>query len=501
VGYDALNLRPVEFRCTRTLFDLQVSCIQITVSTLLLAVVLRMAAPSISPIKTPPKPVDVAIIGGGISGLAILLGLLANTSPAQVRPHIYEADFSFAEIGAGLSFTPNCIAAMKMLEPRLLAAYWAAALPKAVEKPGEGNVLRKPELYFVTGVKGKEGKFECFERVFEQKVEEAGGPGLHRNIFLDLLAGLVPTVGGEDMRDQGPYVSFGKKLVGIDELGDNDGVQLTFEDGSIVSADAVIGCDGINGLTRRIMLERNGEPDAVKPKFSGKFCYRGLIPLGDPGVRESIPEEIQWNMIFQLAYGAHMFAYPIRNGEFLNVVATHKTDTGTWPYDKWVVPSSKRRLEADMEFWGPPARAVFENMKDADMWALFESQPCKSFYRKGKICLMGDCAHATTPHQGAGASQCIEDALVLSKTFGLIESGSQNDIGKVFRAYDAVRRPRSQKVIETSNSMSAIASFEGEGTGDDLDSIKESLKSRFSWLWHADLEELVEEAKRVYRSA
>lgn len=470
-------------------------------STLTPAIHPIMAAPSNGHITTPSKPIDIAIIGGGISGLAFLLGCLANTGPAQVRPHIYEANSTFAEIGAGLSFVPNCIAAMKLLDSRLLAAYWEAALPKPVEKQGGGNALRKPKLYFVTGVEGKDGKFKCFERIFEQKIEEAGGPGLHRKAFLDLLARLVPAVGEDHGRNQAPYVTFGKKLAEIEELGDDDGVRLMFEDGSVVNADAVIGCDGINGLTRKIMLERNGEPDAVKPKFSGKFCYRGLIPLDDSRTRESISEEIQTNMIFQFTYGAHLFAYPVNNGELLNVIATHKTDTGTWPYGKWVVPAPRENLEADTKLWGPPARAILENMNDADIWALFESQPCKSFYRKGKICLMGDCAHATTPHQGAGASQCIEDALILSRTFAFVERGDPKEIERVFRAYDAVRRPRSQKVIETSNDMSAIASLEGEGTGDDVNSIRERLKVRFRWLWHANLQEHLNEAKRIYHSS
>lgn len=480
--------------------DLQASSIQITFSTLPRDTLFTMSTPSAGSIGMPPKPIDIAIIGGGISGLALLLGVLANTSPAQVRPHIYEANPSFAEIGAGLSFTPNCIAAMKLLDPRVLAAYWEAALPKPTGQPDGGDAPRKPELYFATGVDGRDGKFQCFERIFEQKIEEAGGPGLHRKVFLDLLAGLVPAEGEDDARRQGPYVSFRKKLVRIEELGDDEGVQLMFEDNSIARADAVIGCDGINGLTRKIMLERNGEPDAIRPKFSGKFCYRGLLPLNDSTVAESISEEIRRNMIFQFAYGAHLFAYPIRNGELLNVIATHKTDSATWPYDKWVVPASKEKLEADMKLWGPPAQAVLGNMRDADMWALFESQICKSFYRKGKICLVGDCAHATTPHQGAGASQCIEDAVVLSRLFGLIERGDQSEIENAFKAYDTVRRPRSQKVIDTSNSMSATASLEGEGTGDDIDAIRESLKTRFRWLWHADLEEHVEDAKRVYYS-
>lgn len=441
------------------------------------------------------KPLNIAIIGGGISGLALLIGLLKHTSPSQVHPHLYEANPTFAEVGAGLSFVPNCIAAMKLLDPALHAAYWGAALPKPT--PG-AKTKPKPELYFVTGCEGKDGKFKCFERIFEQRVEEAGGPGLHRKVFLDLLVGLVPK--GEDGagRGQGLYVSFEKKLVDIEELSFNQGVELHFEDGSAAHADAVVGCDGIRGLTRKILLERNGEPEAVEPVFSGKFCYRGLIPLTDEKVRESISEEIQRNMIFQFTYGAHLFAYPIRNGELLNVVATHKADDGTWSHQKWVVPAEQRKLDADAELWGPPARAVFENMKDADMWGLFESQKCKSFYRKGKVCLMGDCAHATTPHLGAGASQCLEDALILSLLFGGIAKGDEQDIERVFKAYDAVRRPRSQRVVETSNEMSEMASLEGEGFGDDIDAIKESLKTRFRWLWHADLENLIEKAKEIY---
>lgn len=450
---------------------------------------------------TPTKPVDIAIIGGGISGLALLLGFLANTSAEQVRPHIYESDNSFTEIGAGLSFTPNSLAAMKLLDPQIIAAYWNAALPKPSGTPGDASVARKPELYFVTGVDGKDGKFKCFERIFEQKLEEAGGPGLHRTVFLDLLAKLVPAAGEADTRGQGPYVSFGKRVIEIEELGADDGVRLKFDDGGEVHADTIVGCDGINGRTRRIMLERNGEPEHIKPKFSGKFCYRGLIPLSDPDVKASILEEIQRNMIFQFTYGAHLFAYPIKNGELLNVIATHKTDNAEWPHDKWVIPTQTEKLESDIALWGPPARAVLRNMKQADTWALFESQLCKSFYRKGKMCIMGDCAHATTPHQGAGASQCIEDALVLSKTFGLIGRGDQKEIEKVFKAYDAVRRPRSQKVITTSDSMSAIASLEGDGLEDDLTAIKEDLKDRFRWIWHADLNASVEEAKRIFHSS
>ena len=381
-----------------------------------------MASAPTSYTNIPPRPINLAIIGGGISGLALLIGLLKHTSPTQVRPHIHEANLSFPEIGAGLSFTPNCIQATKLLEPRLFAAYWDAVLPKpTAAAAAAGTPPRKPEMYFVTGVEGRDGKFPCFEHIFELNIEKAGGPGLHRKVFLELLTRLVPGEGEDDVRGQGPYVSFRKKLLAIEELETDAGVDLKFGDGSTVHADAVIGCDGIKGLTRKIVLERNGEPEAVEPKFSGKFCCRGLILLKDPKAKEEISEEIRRNNIFQFAYGAHLFAYPVMNGELLNVVATHKTDDGTWKHGKWVIPASRERLEADMDIWGSPGRAILANMQDPDAWALFEAQRCNIFYRNGKLCLMGDSAHATTPHQGAGVSQCIEDALVLSTLFGIIE--------------------------------------------------------------------------------
>jgi len=50
-------------------------------------------------------------------------------------------------------------------------------------------------------------------------------------------------------------------------------------------------------------------------------------------------------------------------------------------------------------------------MQKPDLWALFNHPPAKTYYRKGKICLLGDCAHASTPHQGAGAGMALASAV------------------------------------------------------------------------------------------
>ena len=89
------------------------------------------------------------------------------------------------------------------------------------------------------------------------------------------------------------------------------------------------------------------------------------------------------------------------------------------------------------------------------------------------------------------------DLMTFSTSLKWLREVDRKDIERVFREYDAVRWPRSQKVIDVSSSMSAIASFEGDHTGDDLDSIREDL-CRFSWLWYIDMKELVQQAKHMY---
>ena len=114
------------------------------------------------------------------------------------------------------------------------------------------------------------------------------------------------------------------------------------------------------------------------------------------------------------------------------------------------------------------------------------------FY-KGRLCLLGDAAHATTPHQGAGAGQAIEDALVLSTLLGQVKSLA--DIEDAFKAYDAVRRPRSQRVVTTSREASQLYELEHESIGFDLDKARTELEVRCKWIWDEDLSAQVKTAQ------
>jgi salicylate hydroxylase len=152
----------------------------------------------------------------------------------------------------------------------------------------------------------------------------------------------------------------------------------------------------------------------------------------------------------------------------------------------------------DYKHWGPTVRSIIENLQKPDIWALFNHPPASTYYTtEPLICLVGDAAHATTPHQGAGAGMCIEDAYILSEL--LSQCQSKTDLEKAFHAYDVVRRPRSQKLVKTSREAGQLWDFEGEGVGDDMEAFEKNATTRMSWIWDHDIVEDLKRAKGLMR--
>ena len=89
----------------------------------------------------------------------------------------------------------------------------------------------------------------------------------------------------------------------------------------------------------------------------------------------------------------------------------------------------------------------------------------------------------------------LEDAYILSNLLGAIQQSS--DIERAFKAYDSIRRPRSQKLVTTSREAGEVFDFEGVGTGDDGWAIKADLDGRWEWIWQEDLPKELEEARKL----
>ena len=135
-------------------------------------------------------------------------------------------------------------------------------------------------------------------------------------------------------------------------------------------------------------------------------------------------------------------------------------------------------------------------MQDPSQWAIFE-QPSLTTFCKSRVAIIGDAAHASTPHQGAGAGQAIEDAHVLAEILADPQVTETNDFAAALQAYDSVRRPRSQQVVVSSKENGDLLCLRMDGILDDEEKLKATFSKRFSWLWDVDIADQAENARKL----
>lgn len=153
-------------------------------------------------------------------------------------------------------------------------------------------------------------------------------------------------------------------------------------------------------------------------------------------------------------------------------------------------------MKSQFAGWSTTAQKIIGMMRKNDIWALFNHPPASTYVSDaGRVCIIGDAAHATTPHKGSGAGMAIEDAYILGHLVTLALSGDNVDVGKAipaaFRVYDATRRPRTQRLVEDSRETGQLYDLEHPDFGTEKDKIRETLLTRMDWVWKHDvLEEL-----------
>ncbi|KAF4210922.1 hypothetical protein CNMCM5878_003420 [Aspergillus fumigatiaffinis] len=420
----------------------------------------------------PNKKIEVAVIGGGIAGLCVVIGLLKYK---HLNVKIYEAAPKFSEIGAGLALAPNGQRAMKLIDEAIDAAFSVQATSNVWESQ------RTTWFQIRTGVEGQG------EELITAPTNETGQRTVHRALFLDELVKLVPK----------KICHFGKRVELILDKGD-DGITIHFKDGTTANADYVIGADGVHSPTRRFILGR--DHPATNPQFTHTVAYRGLVPM--ERAKQVLKAEYAENSFIWLNKDQAISTYPISFGKIMNVVAV-RAGVGEWEHDEETVPASPADLDRDLIGWKESPLAILSLLKEQpfscwSMWDMLEPAPR---YSKGNVCVMGDSAHASAhasvPYQAQGASQAIEDALVLFELFGHVADVKQ--IAAAFKAYDQVRRPRTQRAIATSREVGELLTYRNPSIGDDFQKIKNNVDRRMDWLWNKDLVEQNQEALDVMK--
>ncbi|KAF2732245.1 FAD/NAD(P)-binding domain-containing protein [Polyplosphaeria fusca] len=415
---------------------------------------------------------NVAIVGAGIGGLGLAIGLNHLGVPFT----IYESAPAFSAVGAGVGLGPNALRAMDLIDKRFREMYMNVAT---------GNLRPEKKHVMMEAMRMEEGlgQGEDWWGHGEWGAENFERTGAHRKDLLDIMTSFI----------ENGRVRFNKRVDSMKQAGGN--VTLTFEDGEVVDHAAVVGCDGVKGFSRRVVLA-DRYPDCVDPQYTGKYVYRAILPMD---AAQQILGGLATDAKMFMSKGANLSTYPISSGTQINVVA-FKRDPHSWSHPDFTYPVSRADMFADFAPHNIDPRLIrlLEWAKPL-RWGIFH-HPNTPTYFDSHICLLGDVAHAGGPHQGAGAGQCLEDALILSRVLGKLFHSAAPGILSVpsarrtqlieaaFAAYDEVRRPRAQEQVKTTSECGEVYNLRDPVAGEDIGAVVSNLNARFKWIWEHDLE-------------
>lgn len=168
-----------------------------------------------------------------------------------------------------------------------------------------------------------------------------------------------------------------------------------------------------------------------------------------------------------------------------------------------VVQSSRNEVEHALKDWSPAIRSLVSLFpKEVTKWGIFHTADYPApTYTRGRVCVAGDAAHASTPFHGVGASIGVEDALALAETLSIAMStrksakSKANAITAAFQAYNAVRLKRSQWMVQSSRDMGDLSQWRYPNVERDPKKIKTEFERRTKVIVDFDVEKLVSDAR------
>ncbi|KAI2613434.1 FAD/NAD(P)-binding domain-containing protein [Hypoxylon sp. NC1633] len=415
---------------------------------------------------------NVAIVGGGLIGVMLGLGLSHRGIPFT----IYERASDWHEIGAGIALTSVARSSMQRLHPDVLTAlgrvaganhfgFWDGFRPTTKEE------TQAPEaLHFLLDAPGTD--YWC----------------CMRSQFLRELVSMLPA----------GSTHFNKELESYVDDSSCQKVLLRFSDGTTAEADALLGCDGIHSRTRQLLL--GDDNPAGFASFTHQLGYRAVLPISE--AMEVLGDAKGGSdYCIHLGPNAYVPSYPMLDGTetVLNMTTVIYTPEPWSHGQKMVAPATHEEVAKVFKDWSPPIRDLIAKFPDKLMkWGIFDmaDHPAPT-YASGRVAIVGDAAHASTPFLGAGGAMGIEDALAMAAAMQLVsKSGtSASSIAAALQAFSAVRLERSQAVVQSSREMGVIFQWRDPAAGNDGEMFRVEAEQRTSKVWDFDVDGMVDQIR------
>lgn len=347
---------------------------------------------------------NALIVGGGVGGMCAAIQLRKQ----GIAVDLIEINPNWAPDGAGITISG----------PTLRALREVGVIDEVLREGGHWNAV---------DVCGPQGDLRMTVPVAPALGAEdlPGAGGIMRPVLADIL--------GQATQQAGARVRLGLSFQTMTQ--DDDGVDVVFTDGSTGRYDLVIGADGVNSAVRKLV-----KPEFPGPQFTGQGSWRAVVPRYSENSTIYMGATTKAGMNPISATHCYLFVLDKRAG--LDFIAPAE-----WP---------ERLAELLVEFGGHLGEIRdglrSGSLKDAKvLYRPLAGHMIQGPWHNGRIVLLGDTVHATTPHLASGAGIAIEGALVLAE-----ELGRRHYLEGALLAYAGRHYDRARLVVTASGRMGKI---------------------------------------------
>ncbi|WP_019926106.1 FAD-dependent monooxygenase [Nocardia sp. BMG111209] len=340
------------------------------------------------------------VVGAGIGGLTAAAALRR----AGIEVVLCERGSSLRAAGFGLSLQSNAMNALRTLDAGIdvdLLRVGERARSASYRRP-DGSVMRRVDV-------------APTEALLGAPAVVLARPDLHEVLLAHCGSGLRVESGAEVRR----FTDTG------------DAVEVELADGRTLSADVLIGADGINSTIRARL-------HGAEPPRPGEFvCWLALARFDHPVVEPG--ESVQY-----WGTGQRFGISDLGDGRIYwwGTLTTTAELAAAWPHDK-------ADLLARFTGWAPVIAEIISGTPEADILALpAQDRPPLPQWGRGRVTLLGDAAHPMLPSLGQGANAAIEDAIVLAHALA-----THDDAETALRRYEHRRIARTTMFVDESRKL------------------------------------------------